>query len=390
MQRTHSTLSRRLSHLVLVAAVFPGALALGAASVKAAAETPLPDLIDDSVTATGEDYAIMCNTCSTTSDFINKAKTTYPRVRDSRAFVYNLSRGEVRGIALEWDPETQSQIGGYEIETHAHLRTYVQQAGELYRRNNNSLGFKLIARGDGSVYWKTNAGATVELRLAGVGRTPTGRPPGSEAHGGSSVNADTMPGVNSPIDTRGYVFSSNFRDVHPNFPATSYDLGFGLPGSINNFVRDQVSTLPNGGVAGIFNGTVQSSIGGAAPLNLVQGGQQITKQIQSQVTVIVPMKDGGFAIVRYDPVTAEVILKEVQDSQGLQLPLGNGNPAAYFANRQFNFSGTPRGEQGLNALQDWANRNGIPITDMSGAGSGGSVRCSSRGPNEIECTIMPR
>lgn len=391
MQSSRTPLSRRLSQLVLVAAVFPAALALGSAALKASEERPAQGPIDDSLTAVGQTYAIMCNTCTTSTDFANKAVTTYPRDRSSVAYVYNLSTGIVRGIALEWDLETHSQIGGYEVGTHPGLDTYVRQAGDMYRRNNNSLGFKLIVRADGSVYWKPASGAVVELRAAGYGpRFAGGKSDPAELDDGSVLRGESVPGVNSPIDVRGYSFPSNFGDRYPNYPRTSYDLGFGNPGTVNNFVRDQVRDLPNGGVSGVFNGTYQTHTGAAAPLGLVQGGAQITKQVTSKVAVIIPMKDGGFAIVEYDVATALVTLKEVQDSQGYPLPAGNGNRIQFFASNPIDFPNTSLGRQGLAAWVEWAHRNGIPVTSMTGAGSGGNVRCSSKGPNEIECTILPR
>lgn len=391
MQSRRHTLSRRLSQFVLVAAVFPAALAFGAAAIKASDERPAMSAIDDSITAVNQDYAILCNTCSTFDQFANKAVTSYPRDRDSRAFVYNLNTGIVRGIALEWDPETMSQLGGYDIGTDPRLDTYVQQAGDMYRRNNNSLSFKLVVRADGSVYWKPASGAIVELRPAGYGgRYASDKSEPAEPNDGSVLKGEAIPGVNSPIDARGYVFPNNFGDRYPNYPQTSYDLGFGNPGNVNTFVREQVSNLPNGGVSGIFNGTVTTNAGASAPMGIVQGGTQITKQIQSKVSVIIPMKDGGYAIVEYDVVTGLITLKEVIDSQGAALPTGNGNAVQFYSNNQTNFSNTPRGEQGLRAWQEWALRNSFRINDISGAGSGGSVRCSSRGPNEIECTIHPR
>lgn len=391
MQSSRYTLSRRLSHLVLVAAVFPAVLALGSAAVRASEERPAQGPIDDSLAAVGQTYAIMCNTCNTATDFASKAVSTYPRDRDSRAYVYNLNTGIVRSIALEWDLETQSQLGGYEYGTDPGLDTYVRQAGDMYRRNNNSLNFKLIVRANGSIYWKPASGAVVELRPAGYGaRFASDKSEPVAPDSANVLKGEAVPGVNSPIDATGYVFPSNFGDRYPNYPQTSYDLGFGNPGTVNTFVRDQVRGMPNGGVSGVFNGTYQTHTGAAAPLGLVQGGAQITKQVTSKVAVIIPMKDGGFAIVEYDVATGLVTLKDVTDSQGYPLPAGNGNRVQFFANNPISFPNTPRGQQGLAAWVEWAHRNGIPVTSMNGAGSGGNVRCTSKGPNEIECTILPR
>lgn len=390
MQTRFRTLSRKLSHFVLVTALMPAALALGSAAVKASDAQLAQGPVDDSVSAVGQTYAILCNTCSTSADFANKAITTYPRDRASVAFVYNLHTGTVRSIALEWDLESLSQIGGYELGTDPALDAYVRQAGDMYRRNNNSLSFKLIVRANGSVYWKPASGAIVELRPAGYGGRFLGDKTEPALLDVNVRKGETMPGVNSPIDLTGYSFPSNFGDRYPNYPRTSYDLGFGNPGNINTFVREQVGNLPNGGVSGVFNGTVQTTTGAAAPLGLVQGGSQITKQIQSKVSVYVPMKDGGFAIVEYDVVTGLITLKEVTDSQGVGLPTGSGNAAQFFSSNQINFPNTTRGQQGLAAWEEWAHRNGIPVSAMAGVGGGAIVRCTSKGPNEIECTILPR
>jgi hypothetical protein len=332
--------------------------------------------IDDALTAVGQEYAILCNTCATPAQFSAKAIATYPRVRNSVAYVYSLARGEVRAVVLDYDPETGAQIGGYEIGVDPRLATYVREAGNMYRQNGNSLKFDLVVRGDGSIYWRRADGSKVELRGAGLNAT-------------AAVPKDgvTMPGVNSPIDLRGYVFPPDFNNQYPNFPPTSYDLAFGRAGTIDAFVRDQVNSLPNGGVSGIFNGTVQSN-GNFSAMSFVSGGQQVTKQITTQVSVIVPMRDGGYAIVTYNVQTGAVQLLYLYDAQHMPLPLGGGAAGPFLSQMPLRFSNTAAGLQGLTALQAWAARFGIPITGAGGS-TGSIVRCHSPTANEVTCTIQP-
>jgi len=357
------------------------AFALTLAASTATAGTDM-NAIDDLMNVSGETYAIMCNTCSTFSDYSNKALTLYPRASDSVAYVYNLSSGQVRGIVLDWDIELRRQLGGHELDTDPRLRTFVQQAGSMYRQNNNSLSFKVVLRGEGSAYWKPATGAIVEIKPSGLS--------GRKSEAGDDVpglKANPMPGVNSPIDLRGYQFANDFSSRYPSYPRTSYDLGFGHPGNVNNFVRDQMSSLPNGGVAGIFNGTVQSNLGGSAPMNLVSGGQQVTKQIQATIAVFIPMKDGGYARVKFDPILSDITVVEIVDSNGNPLPNGHTQAANYLPNYPLNFSG-PRGPQGLAAFLEWAERYGISITAGS-YGNTGIVRCRNPSSNEVSCTIYP-
>ena len=78
MQTRHRSLSRKLSHFVLVTALMPAALALGSAAVKAADERPAVAPIDDSISAVGQTYAIMCNTCATS---VGSSASSHARIK---------------------------------------------------------------------------------------------------------------------------------------------------------------------------------------------------------------------------------------------------------------------------------------------------------------------
>jgi len=361
----------------LSASVFAAALTFSAGLRAAANEDGVIEnvVIDDSVSTAGQYYAILCNTCSTAGDYINKAVTQYPRVRDSAAYVYNLASGQVRTIALNWDAEALIQTGGYEVPTDTRLRTYVSTAGDLYRRNGDSLAFTGVIRGDGSVYLKFPSGGTIELRYGSTRGTPRVVGPITTATD-PQINGAT-PGRGSPIDLRGYSFSPYFHNMYPNFPATSYDLAFGdQPGSIDGFVHDYFSTLGNGPAAEIFDPDSMSGVAGA---------HKLTEQVSGVVTLFVPMKDGGYAKVRYDTSSADVTLRQVVDPSGIVLPNGYGNAMQFFADRSWNLGSNAAWTAG--AFQDWATRNGIDII-MGGAGSG-RITCTSRSINEVTCTIYP-
>ena len=372
MQHTRSALRHWLS-----ISAFAAALTFSAAlRADTTEDTPIANAaIDDSISSVGQYYAILCNTCSTTNDYINKAVTQFPRVRDSAAYVYNLASGQIRTVALNWDMEQGIQTGGYEVPTDLRLRNYVTTAGDLYRRNNNSLAFTAVIRGDGSVYLKPAGGGTVELRPGSTRGTPSGADPVSSAMI-PQVNGAT-PGRGSPIDLRGYSFSPYFSNMYPNFPATSYDLAFGdQPGSIDGFVHDYFSTLGNGPAAQIFDPDSMSGVAGA---------HKLTEQVTGIVTLFVPMKDGGYAKVRYDTSSGDVTLRQVVDPNGIVLPNGYGNALQFFADRSWNLGSNAAWTAG--AFQDWASRNGIDII-MGGAGYG-RVSCVSRSINEVTCTIYP-
>ncbi|HSX59105.1 MAG TPA: hypothetical protein VLF18_02790 [Tahibacter sp.] len=368
MQRICSSLRRRLG-----AAAFAVTL-LFAGSAQAGSEEPT-NVIDDSVSTTGQYYAILCNTCSTADDFINKAVTQYPRVRQSAAYVYNLATGQIRTIVLDWDPETLVQMGGYEDVTDARLVTYVSQAGDLYRRNGNSLAFTGVVRADGSVYLKLPNGTKVELRVASSRTVPGNLGPRSVG----TIATDPTPGAGSPIDLRGYTFGSYFSNLYPNFPESSYDLAFGdQPGSIDGFVHDYFSTL----------GTSPGQVFDPESLRFVSGAHKLTEQVTGNVSLFVPMKDGGYARVRYDTATGDVMLRQIVDPSGVVLPNGYGNPLAFYGDRSWNLGGNAQWAVG--AFEEWAARNGIDVLVLnSGWGTGGRVTCMSRSINEVTCTIHP-
>lgn len=368
MQRTRLALCRWLS-----ASAFMAALVFSN-SLRAEIEATAP--IDDSISSVGQYYAILCNTCSTSTDFINKAVTQYPRVRESAAHVYNLSSGQVRTIALNWDTETARQTGGYEVPVDTRLRTYVSAAGELYRRNGNSLSFTTVIRGDGSVYLKLLNGGTVELRAGSTRTNPSLVNTPSAANG---VTGSVTPGRGTPIDLRGYTFSPYFHNVYPNYPRTSYDLAFGdQPGSIDSFVQDYFSTLGQGPFSGVFDPDAMSGVGGAV---------KVGEQVAGQVSVYLPMQDGGYARVRYDTVTGDVTLRQVVDPSGLILPNGYGNALQFFGNRSWNLG--YNAPWAAEAFEDWAARNHINLENFTNALSGYRVTCVSRSVSEVTCTIYP-
>jgi hypothetical protein len=372
MQRIRSALRLWLSVSAFAAALTFSAGLRAGFTENAAIENAA---VDDSVSTVNQYYAILCNTCSTTGDYINKAVTQYPRARDSTAYVYNLASGQIRSIALNWDPERGLQAGGYEVPTDSRLRTYVTTAGDIYRRNNNSLSFNIIIRGDGSVYLKPASGSIIELRYGSVRGTPSAVGPVTTAMVPTVDGA--VPGRGSPIDLRGYSFSPYFSNLYPNFPATSYDLAFGdQPGSIDAFVHDYFSTLGNGPVAQIFDPESMSGVGGA---------HKLTEQVTGQVSLFVPMKDGGYARVRYDTASGDVTLKQVVDPSGVVLPNGYGNALQFYGNRTWNLGANAAWT--ASAFQDWAARNGIDIV-MGGSGYG-RITCVSRSINEVTCTIYP-
>lgn len=340
------------------------------------AESPAPETldpaapIDDSLSTIGQYYAILCNTCTMTADYVNKAVTQYPRVRESVAFVYNLTSGQIRSIALDWDPELGYQAAGYEIPTEQRLIDYVRTVSDLYRRNGNSLSFNTVVRADGSVYLILAPGGTIELRAGSPRTIPSGMVP---------VVNDVVPGRGSPIDLRGYRFGPYFSNIYPNFPATSYDMAFGgQPGGIDAFVYDYFSTL----------GQNPGFVFDPASMAHVNGAYRLTQQLTGQVTVFVPMKDGGYVKIRYDTSTADVIVRQVVDPSGVILPNGFGDAQQFYANRNW-FLGANAGNA-VQSFEDWASRNGIDVLVLNaGWGSGGHVTCISRSVTEVTCTIQP-
>lgn len=371
MQHTRIALRRWLGASVFAAA------SLFATGAHADGIEPEPaGVIDDAMSTVGQYYAILCNTCASTTDYVNKAVTQYPRVRDSTVYVYNLASKQIRTIALNWDPELGAQTAGYEVPTDSRLTTYIAYAGDLYRRNGDSLSFSAVIRADGSVYLKLIGGGTVDLRASSARTTPSGATGPSTVH---SVMADVIPGRNSPIDLRGYVFGPYFHNIYPNFPNTSYDLAFGdQPGSIDGFVYDYFTTLGQG----------PGQVFDPDSLRYVAGSSKLTEQVAGIVTLFVPMKDGGYAKVRYDTSSADVMLRQVVDPSGVVLPNGYGNVAQFYGNRTWNLGSNAY--WAIQSFEDWAARNGISVVVLnSGWTQGGNVVCRSRTVNEVTCTILP-
>ncbi|WP_257385220.1 hypothetical protein [Tahibacter caeni] len=379
MQCIRSALRRWLS-----ASAFAVTLLFAGGARAESTDPGLPELaapVDDSLSTVGQYYPILCNTCVSTSDYINKAVTQYPRVRQSVAFVYNLTNGQIRSIALDWNSELYFQAGGYEVPTAQRLIDYMRTVSDLYRRNGNSLSFTTIIRADGSVYLKFPSGATVELRAGSPRTIPSSMDPTVNAMKSPEpvVNEQVTPGRGSPIDLRGYNFGPYFGNVYPNYPATSYDLAFSdQPGSIDAFVYDYFSTL--GQTPGfIFDPDSMANIDGAS---------RLTQQVTGQVTVFVPMKDGGYAKVRYDTSSGDVMLRQVVDPSGIVLPTGYGNALQFYADRSW-FLGS-NAAVAVQSFEDWAARYGIDVLVLNaGWGSGGRVTCISRSVTEVTCTIQP-
>lgn len=368
----------RNAHHRIVGATVLAAAALFCGSARASdADAEPARVIDDSIATIGGYYAILCNTCASTSDYINKAVSQYPRVRESTAYVYNLASGQIRTIALNWDSEASLQTGGYETPTDSRLVTYMSYASDLYRRNGNSLSYTAVIRADGSVYLKLAGGGTIDLRASSARTNPSGeiKPTMSV----TSVTTDVTPGRNSPIDLRGYVFGPYFDRVYPNFPASSYDLAFGdQPGSIDGFVHDYFTTLGQG-PAQVFD---------PDSLRYIAGSSKLTEQVAGVITLFVPMKDGGYAKVRYDTTSADVLLRQVVDPSGIVLPNGYGNALQFYGNRSWNLG--DNANWAIESFEDWAVRNGISVLVLnSGWTQGGKVTCMSRSVNEVTCTIQP-
>ena len=329
--------------------------------------------IDETLAISGEELSVQCDLCQSNGDFAAKALATYPRASHSMAYVFNLTSGEIRSVTLDYDQELRRQLGGQVDVVHPALQAYVRTAGEMYRRNNNSLAFDVVLRADGSVYWKPQNGAAVEL--ADVGLDTSG-----QAALRNAANPSGMPpGVGSPIDLRGFQFPADFLQNHyPGFPETSYDAAFGQ-GSISLFVRDQLSHLNSSPQSGVFNGTHQTSAspGLSIPLVSLSGGVVTSRTMTARVSVYVPMRDGGYMIVFYDLESHLTEIKDIHDSQGNRLPPGNGNAQSFLPNNPLFFFEGPRGQQGLEWLLDWAHRNGISMRPGSTWAPGVATQCHS-------------
>ena len=330
--------------------------------------------IDDALAIYGEELAVQCDTCLSNAQFSAKALATYPRASQSMGYVFNLLTGEIRSVTLDYDWELRRQLGGQVNVVDPLLQAYVRNAGEMYRLNANSLAFKVILRADGSAYWKPADGIAVEIADVGLGkRRDVGRVTAKD-------DSPPSPGVGSPIDLRGYQFPPNFGNYYPNFPPTSYDAAFGRAGDTFAFARAQLSNLNGSSRSGIFNGTQQAgaSPGLSTPIGSVSGGVSVSRTMSSKVGVYVPLKDGGHVVLAYDVQLGTFEVKEIYDSQGKLLPPGNGNPQTFLVNNPLTFAPGPAGQHGLEALLDWATRNGI--TMMRGSpwdSAGSSTQCHS-------------
>jgi hypothetical protein len=363
---------------------FPGALLASACACASSADIPPAAApIDDSLRSVGQNYAILCNVCASSGDFINKAVTLYPRARSSQAHVYNLQSGQVRSIVLDWDPETNRQLGGYETAVDPAIRDYVVQAGSAYRLNGNSLSFTLVVRGEGSVYFLPRQAAKVELKPAGLRPQAPLEAYAPKAGDDSALKSGPIPAPGSPVDLRGYSFPSNFNNIYPAYPDSTYDLAFGNPARVNDFVRDQINALGGGGMTGFFGGL-------RAALANIAGGREMLQQTQAQITVVVPMRDGGWARVTYDRSTGDVKVVEVRDSQGNPMPPGNGSARSYLLSNEMRWASGMTGAGGYVYFMDWAHAHGITLGTWASSDHGYVLRCVSPSNNEITCTLFPR
>ena len=332
--------------------------------------------IDDASAIFGEELSVQCDICRTNSDFSAKALATYPRASQSTAYVFNLMTGEIRSVALDYDWELRRQLGGQVDIVDPLLQAYVRNAGEMYRLNGSSLAFKVILRADGSAYWKPANGAAVEIADVGLRRFGLSTKSSFPAKDGLPPS----PGVGSPIDLRGYQFPPGFGITYPNFPPTSYDAAFGRAIDAFAFARDQLSHFNGSNRSGIFNGTQQAaaSPGISTPIVSVSGGTTVSRTMTSRVGIYLPLRDGGYMVLAYDVQMGTFEVKEVYDSQGKALPPGNGNAQTFLANNTLNFAPGPAGQRGLDALLDWATRNGISVVNSSpGSPGGASTQCHS-------------
>lgn len=326
----------------------------------------------DALIGSKEEYAQRCDTCVGSVAFIQAALAAYPRSALSTSYVINLQSGVVKAVYLDWDPESRRQLGGYEVSVDPILAQYVQNAGEVYRENGNSLNLKLVVRADGSVYWVKADGSTEELSDP----TPalTAAPMTTSANGASQPTLRSRPVVNdappnsAPIDLRGYQFSEPaFTGQYPAFPATSYDMAYNQGANINSFVRDQTANVRYGAASGVMNGTVStSSSHGVAFVANVAGGVTVTANLSSVVSVYVPMRDGGYALVQYDKKTGIVTLMELRDGQDNMLPLNHPTPANSLPGVTLNFTQrSPNGPTAFNAFLDWLSRSNIPVNYLN-------------------------
>lgn len=335
-----------------------------------AAETP----VDDASAIFGEELAVQCDTCVSNTQFVTRALATYPRASQSIGYVFNLMTGEVRSVTLDYDWELRRQIGGQVEVVDPVLQAYVRTVGEMYRLNGNSLAFNVVVRADGSVYWKPDGANAVELAGNGLDVDAQATAIASAASG-----KDVPAGPGSPIDLRGFQFPVDFLQNHyPAFPPTSYDAAFGQ-GTVNVFVRDQLGHLNGLPQSGVFNGSYQAtaSPGLSTPLVSVSGGVVMSRTMTARVSVFVPMRDGGHMIVSFDTETKLVDIKEIYDSQGNPLPPGNGNAQTWLPGHPLFFYQGVRGQQGLEWLLDWAQRNGISMGPGSAWSPGVATQCHS-------------
>ncbi|GAA0712688.1 hypothetical protein [Dokdonella soli] len=312
-----------------------------------------------SLSAVNTEVGFRCDTCTTSDSFVQAALTRYPRAVSSIAYVINLQTGVVKAVYLDWDTESRRQIGGHELAVDPLLQRYVSDVGAVYRENGNSLDLKLVVRGEGSVYWVRANGTTEELKGADW-RIASG------GHLKSMDAVDSAPPNSAPIDLRGYQFSEPaFSNRYPNFPKTSYDHAFNAGSNINDFVRDQTTDIKYGTPSGVINGTVSATASPGASIAVVSlgGGVTTSRTLTSVITVYVPMKDGGFALVQYDKQTGIVTLSELRDGQGFLLPTNHPTPRTYLPDVSLNFNqGSGNGNTSLNAFLDWTGRNGIPVS----------------------------
>lgn len=327
---------------------------------------------------------LRCDTCATEQIMIQSAAARFPRVQNTTVYVVNLPAARVVAVRLNYLGPGEQDINVVPVDPL--ITRWIQQASLVYLQNGRSLNLRLVARGDGSMYWVRANGTIEELK-----------DPDSRLDGGGGLmptaqhEVTDAPPNSAPIDLRGYQFNEpGFSQNYPNFPRTSYDYSFAVGSTVDGFVRDQTAAIQYGTATGVINGTVSSTAGGGVttPVASATGGVTTTNTSTSTISVYVPMKDGGFALVLYDKKTGIVTLAQLYDGQGRALPTDHPSPQTYLPNSSpFNFNHeSGNGPNAFNNFRDWGLRNGIPIVNAtpwySGTtsctwrvGSGGAMDC---------------
>jgi hypothetical protein len=201
------------------------------------------------------------------------------------------------------------------------------------------------------------------------------------------------PGVATPIDLRAYVFADDFSARWPTFPATSYDAAFGDIRGAWPFVHDQLKHIDSSQESGLYDGTEQWTETQVSPSGETQV-MTYTRVMTSKTGVYLPMRDGGYAVLAFDAKTRAIEIKELYDSQGAALPIRDRDAATFFASRPLHFAPGERGRRGLDALADWARRNGVALSRGNLAIGDAPLECrgarTSGHTVELLCGMTPK